>query len=359
MATAAMEKQGDALRAQAVKELGRWFTSASSKNDAAAECYMNAANKYRVAKKFLKCGAAFQDAALLYMKNNSLFDAANAYREAAKILKLADAHAAQEAYEAAIQLFAEAGKCRQAAKLEIEVAEMCEKEQKISEAKKHYQSAADFFIMVDQPVSATGPRDKVAQFTVEEKNWVEAMKLYEELGRNAMEKRGTAMKAKKYFFNAWLACFATTDSVNARVKIDEYKREDHRFESSDECKLSGKLLEAFEALDVAAFATLLANYDRTHHLEPYQITMLMAARSYLDSNADSKDDVAAPAAPSLGGGQASFQPGDFGDSGAGALAAAVGGGALPPAAAPPAAAGGVPPPAVGAGSDEDDFEGLM
>lgn len=83
-----LSKTPEQLIAEAEKKKKSWFRKQEALEDA-AECYQQAANKYKISRNFIEAGKAYESAAecLLALKPPP-FDAASQYLEAAKMYKL-------------------------------------------------------------------------------------------------------------------------------------------------------------------------------------------------------------------------------------------------------------------------------
>lgn len=269
--------EGDAQRllVEARGCFDKWGLSSEQKNDNAASVYAKAATKFKIARKYKESGDSWRQSAECYIQCASYFDAANSLLEAAKIFKMIDSDLSNKAYCDSIAAFNNAGKFRRAAKIHMEVAAAYEKDGNVQEAKAHYEQAARLFMEEDQPASASPAREKVAIFTALESDFMKASSLFETLARDAMEKSVTAFRAKKWFFASWIFILATKDQVLARMKLDEFRDIDPKFESSQELKVCEKMLEAYQNVQDKEFQAILSEWNNLHRMPDEQVHALV------------------------------------------------------------------------------------
>jgi len=101
---ASQEAKAQDLLVKAEKRLNSWtnFLSGENKYDAAAEMYSKAANLFKVSKNWSEAGKAFEQVAQCHIKLKSAHEAATAYQDAANCYKKVDSSHAVLVYKEAV-----------------------------------------------------------------------------------------------------------------------------------------------------------------------------------------------------------------------------------------------------------------
>lgn len=100
----------------------------SNRLEEAVECYIRAANMFKMAKNWSQAGKAFHEAAGLHAKAGSRHDAATNYVDASNCYKKTDPVEAVNALLKAIEIYTDMGRFTMAAKHHQTIAEMYENE---------------------------------------------------------------------------------------------------------------------------------------------------------------------------------------------------------------------------------------
>lgn len=250
----------------------------SNKTEEAIDCYLQAANKFKMAKKWALAGNAFKEAATLYQKSGSRLDAATNFFEAANCYKKTDPNGAVDTLLKSIEMYTDMGKFNMAAKHHQTIAEICETEMSDKQkAIQHYEQAADYFKGEESNSSANKCLLKVALFAAELESYKKAIAIYEQVGTNALESSLLKYSAKEYFFRAAL-CHLCHDIVDAPMALTRYENMYPAFQDSRECKLIKKLLEELEAQNADGFSEAVKEYDQISRLDPWYTTMLLRVK---------------------------------------------------------------------------------
>lgn len=303
-------------RPQAEKALKRFsLFGAGSKYEDAGEAFVRAGNAYKVSKccecccdcvatpsRWHSCCAldrsmltgcdlscltssgekaaeAYKKAAEMDVKTDNAHEAATHTLEAAKALKRVNVAEAIELYLTVVTQYEELGKFSAAAKLEKEIAEMCESEGETEECIKHYQRAADLFSAENAASSANGCLLKVGHFQALAENYEEAITVFEEVGSAFVENDMMKFKARVVFLQAGLCHLASGDPVAAERAITRYREIDYTFADSRESKFLGAVHEAYVAFDVDKFTDEVASYDSISKLSPWMTTILLRIKT--------------------------------------------------------------------------------
>ncbi|CAM9353849.1 unnamed protein product, partial [Phaeothamnion confervicola] len=141
-----------------------------------------------IAKKFQDRGTALKGAAKAEERLDNPLAAASFYCDAARSFKKDDPQEAVVCLGHAVNLFCRVGRFGTAARLECEVARICELDRDDAEASRHLMRAADFF-------HAETGHDHVADRCIEQvaynaglaKDYGMAAELYEQLGRRCLD----------------------------------------------------------------------------------------------------------------------------------------------------------------------------
>lgn len=279
------EQKGMQLMAEAEKKLtgSKGFFSSllgggSNRTEEAIDLYLQAANKFKMAKKWSAAGNAFKEAATLHQKNGSRLDSATNFYEAANCYKKTDPNGAVDSLLKSIEMYTDMGKFTMAAKHHQAIAEICESEMNDKQkAIQHYEQAADYFRGEESNSSANKCLLKVALYAAELESYKKAISIYEQVGTNALESSLLKYSAKEYFFRAAL-CHLCNDVVDAPMALGRYEEMYPAFQDSRECKLVKALLEHLEAQNVDGFTDSVKEYDQISRLDQWYTTMLLRVK---------------------------------------------------------------------------------
>ncbi len=109
----------------------------------------------------------------------------------------------------------------------------------------------------------------------------EAIELCESNGCEALTAKLTSFGAKNHFFSALLVALALGDPLLVQNKLGQYKDIDYSFAATRECDFITKLVTALENIDLEAFETACADFDRITPFDPWKIRLLLKAKEPL------------------------------------------------------------------------------
>ena len=189
----------------------------------------------------------------------------------------------------AISIFTEIGRFPTAAKLEKELAELFEEDEKFEEACQHYQTAADYFESENQKSSANQCIVKVAHLNALAEKYDDAIEQFEKAAQASVEDRLLKWGAKEFLFKAGVCRLARITDVEEQItemepKIEEYKDLDVHFGGSYECKLLEGVIPAMEKQDITAFKKAMRDYNNVQKLDGWKTTMFLKILRKLEEN---------------------------------------------------------------------------
>ena len=169
-----------------------------------------------------------------------------------------------------------------AAKHQQDAGEMFEAEGDAETAMDCLKTAAEYYEMENQTSRANACKLKVAQLAANSGKYDEAVEIYENVARAAMDNNLLKFSVRNYLFHAFLCVLAKQDTVGASRALEKYKEMDPTFGVQRECKLCEAILEACENLDVDAFTTAVANFDSMTPLDAFRTHLLLQAKKMIE-----------------------------------------------------------------------------
>lgn len=280
------------LMAEAEKKLSSSKTffgslfGGSSKVEEAVDCYLRAANLFKMAKKWAQAGQAFCAAANLHLKAGVRHDAATNYVDASNCYKKCDPNEAVSCLLKAIEIYTDMGRFTVAAKQHQNIAELYETEcVDLSRAMQHYEQAADYFRGEESTSSANKCMLKLAQYAAQLEHYDKAIQIYEQIAKSSLDNSLLKYSAKEYMFRAAL-CHLCVDILNAQHAVEKYCGLYPAFADTRECKLIKELIEHLEEQNVDAFTEAVKNYDSISRLDQWYTTMLVRIKKQINDNPD-------------------------------------------------------------------------
>ncbi|XP_042210554.1 alpha-soluble NSF attachment protein-like isoform X2 [Homarus americanus] len=282
------EQKAMQLMAEAEKKLtsskgflGSLF-GGSSRVDEAMDLYQQAANKFKMAKKWSSAGHAFTELAALHGKAGSRLDAATNFVEAGNCYKKTDPNESVNCLLKAIEIYTDMGKFTMAAKHHQSIAEIYETEvADIEKAIQHFEQASDYFRGEENNSSANKCLLKVAMFAAQMENYEKAIQIYEQVATSSLESSLLKYSAKEYMFRAAL-CHMCIDLTNAKIAVVKYEEMYPAFQDSRECKLIKSLMNHLEEQNVDAFTDTVKDYDSISRLDQWYTTMLLRIKKSIN-----------------------------------------------------------------------------
>jgi len=256
----------------------------SNKTEEAIELYLQAANKFKMAKKWSAAGNAFKEAASLHQKNQSKLDASTNFVEAANCYKKSDPNEAVNSLMKAIEIYTDMGKFTMAAKHHQTIAEIYENEMADKDkAIQHYEKAGDYFRGEENNSAANKCSLKVALFSAETCDYKKAIAIYEQVATAALESSLLKYSAKDHLFRAAL-CHLCLDATDAATALSRYEQMYPAFQDSRECKLLRSLMDHIEAQDVDAFTDAVKEYDSISRLDQWYTALLLRVKKTIEGD---------------------------------------------------------------------------
>ncbi|XP_076064935.1 alpha-soluble NSF attachment protein [Oratosquilla oratoria] len=275
------ERKAQQLMAEAERKLtsskgffGSLF-GGSTKVDEAVDLYLQAANKFKMAKKWGSAGHAFTELANLHQKAGSRLDAATNFVEAGNCYKKTDPNESVNSLLKAIEIYTDMGKFTVAAKHHQTIGEIYESEvADIEKSIQHYEQASDYFKGEESNSSANKCMLKVAMFAAQMENYEKAITIYEQVAASSLESSLLKYSAKEYMFRSAL-CHLCKDSTDAGIAMQKYEDMYPAFQDSREYKLLKALITHIEDQNVDAFTDTVKEYDSISRLDQWYTTMLL------------------------------------------------------------------------------------
>jgi len=279
------EAEGRALFAQAEKKRDGfgWF-SGNTKYEEAADIFVNAANKFKAAKKYAEASRAFVEAANCHLKLGNKHEAASQFVSASQTIKkaeLADIPQSIELMSRAVNIFIDLGRFQIAAKNQKEIAEIYESEGDLKNAIAAYTKAAEWFEGEDSKSSATNCKLKVALFSSQLEDYVTAYTIFEQVAAASVDNNLTRWSVKDYFFKAGLCYLCNEDLVGAQAALQRFINMDATFESTRECQFLKNIMADYESNDVESFTNHVVEFDSFMKLDNWKTTTLLRIKRHL------------------------------------------------------------------------------
>eukprot|EP00802_Teleaulax_amphioxeia_P019318 Tamp_19545.p1 GENE.Tamp_19545~~Tamp_19545.p1 ORF type:complete len:327 (+),score=99.40 Tamp_19545:112-981(+) len=281
------EQDAEELVAKAEKKLkGGLMTSlfgSGNKKEEASDLLTEAANKYKIVKKWDKCGNCHKRVAQIQLELNDKFAAAASYQQAFQAYKKDNgaSETAIECLEQAIELHINNGRFTQAAKFHKEAGELFEADLNYPLAVKHFEKAGGYYKDEDQTSSANQCLLRVAVLSAELEKYDVAISVYEDVARSSLDVALLKWSVKDYFFQAGLCHLAAGDQVAFKRALDSYQDQDVSFSDTRECKMLLQLGEAVEECDTEKLTDAVAEYDSMSKLDKWKTTILLRIKNAL------------------------------------------------------------------------------
>ncbi|CAK1593666.1 unnamed protein product [Parnassius mnemosyne] len=286
------EQKAMQLMAEAEKKLsssksflGSLF-GGSSKVEEAVDCYLRAANLFKMSKKWAQAGQAFCNAAQLHLKAGVRHDAATNFVDASNCYKKCDPNEAVSCLLKAIEIYTDMGRFTVAAKQHQNIAELYETEcVDLARAMQHYEQAADYFRGEESTSSANKCMLKLAQYAAQLEHYDKAIQIYEQIAKSSLDNSLLKYSAKEYMFRAAL-CHLCVDLLNAQHALDKYVGLYPAFADTREYKLVKELIEHLEDQNVEAFTEAVKTYDSISRLDQWYTSILVRIKKQINDNPD-------------------------------------------------------------------------
>lgn len=250
------------------------------------DCYLRAANLFKMAKKWAQAGQSFCSAAQLHAKAGVKHDAATNYVDASNCYKKCDPNEAVSCLLRAIEIYTDMGRFTVAAKQHQNIAELYETEcVDLTRAMQHYEQAADYFRGEESTSAANKCMLKLAQYAAQLEHYDKAIQIYEQIAKSSLDNSLLKYSAKEYMFRAAL-CHLCVDALNAQHALEKYCSLYPAFADTREYKLLKELIEHLEEQNVDAFTDAVKNYDSISRLDQWYTAILVRIKKQITSSED-------------------------------------------------------------------------
>jgi len=217
----------------------------TSKQEAAVEYYIKAANLWILSKNNEKAAECFLKSAE-YTHKNMEYQLPGLFIKAAQVSKKVNLKVAIDAFHKAIVIYLDNGKFGQAAKYEKGIAELLEEENDLLGALHPYLAAAEYFELDNLHHQARTCLAKAGDIYAALGDFSKAYFLFDEIGSKSAVEPLLKWVAREYFLKVILCLLAQQDSVGAKKAILRYSSLSPQFQSSREKNFAQKLVDAFE-----------------------------------------------------------------------------------------------------------------
>lgn len=252
--------------------------------EGACDLYVQAANASKLQKNWRKAAECYIKAANAQEHQKEISRQASYLQEAGHVLKRISPDEAAVVYSQAADLYNTSGRFGQSARMLKSVAEAFEAEGNIFQAMNYYKKASDYFEMDEYGKSSyTACILKYAEYASKlEKNYKEAVKIFEQEGEKALRNSVIQFGAKDHFLKAGILRLAIGDVTDMKIALERYEETDPRFAPSREGKLLRACVMAYEEQNEEAYVGAIQEYDSITRLDPWRVHFLYQAREALN-----------------------------------------------------------------------------
>ncbi|ODV88417.1 hypothetical protein CANCADRAFT_4554 [Tortispora caseinolytica NRRL Y-17796] len=263
------------------------FGSDSSRIEEAADLYVQAANAFRLERKYNDAGLTFEKAAEAQGSSELRDEAANTLVEAYKCYRQSSAPDAARVLGRAIQLFTERGQFRRAANYKQDLAALYETELgDLEQAVMCYEDAGEWFAGDGADALANKAFLKAADLAALNENYASALKLYNKVAKASIDNPLTKWSLKDYFLKAVICNLANQDVIAAKKALDTYCDMDNGFAATREFGLAKAIIAAVEDGDQDKFTEELKKFDSFSQLDKWKTTMLLRIKNAIVNEDD-------------------------------------------------------------------------
>lgn len=287
------QSQAVSLLLKAQKRLApssSWFNFASSGNsqlEESGDLFAQAANQFKIEKRFKEAGDAFAKEADCREKMQEPNEAATAWWNAAKAYKQGYPDLAVDALSHTITHFCATGKFRQAADREKDIALIYVKELNNPKAAcESYDRAADWYDQEDATSTGTSCRRDAADLYAEIGDYTNAIIRYHKVANAYLESSLTRFNVKEIWLRLGLCALAMGDYVQAGKVLATGHEKDPNFPQTREYKFLATVTDAFEQADAQAFTDAVVEWNKIAKLDNWKTQVLLAAKTKLQTEGE-------------------------------------------------------------------------
>lgn len=268
---AALEKYKQGVQVQK-----RWWSLGSEKYEKAVQCFEAAANLYRLDNKLDLAGEATEQAALMYLKLDSKYEAATALVKAAILYRKVNPTATIKLYQHAIEIYSELGKFPMVARNQLQLAEMYEELLDYAAAIHLYENAAECFDIDTNAVSARKCLTKVAELSATLERYDRAIEIYQGLAQQQLTHTATKWNVSTTFFRTGLCYLANQDLIGLKRSLEVWKEMSPGFDRKREAIFLQNILTIIEEPSTPhRYTELCYDYDSASTLDSLTVALLL------------------------------------------------------------------------------------
>ncbi|CAI5755681.1 unnamed protein product [Candida verbasci] len=255
-------------------------SSSSQRKEDATDLYIQAANQYRLAKDFNQAGMQFKKASELQEQLQNHNDSANHLIEAYKCFKNNSPQDAIECLKKAIHIFLTInGQFRRAANFEMDLGELYESINDISQAIVAYEQAGDYFTTDHAEALSNKAFLKCADLSAINGDYKKAINLYDQIIKNSINNSLTKWSLKDYFLKNILCILCLDDITEAQKKRDYFLSDDPSWSQTREYKLIENIFESIENGDIEGFSDKVFEFDQFSKLDKLKTQLLLKIKT--------------------------------------------------------------------------------
>ena len=216
--------------------------------EGAADAFVKAGNLFKICQNYQRAGESFGRAFQLYQREKSMGQAQQALNNAINCYNIVDPTKSAELLEELIKEYASTGKFLQAGKACIQQAERLEENQQWVDARKCYDRAIELLkAETNADSDMRNAQTKCAEIlAVREHNYLQAAKMFEEIGTKCLKIKLLQFHARGFFFEAFLCLLLLDDEVSLEEAYNRYNAMDPNMDGSAEGDFMKECLEAVQ-----------------------------------------------------------------------------------------------------------------
>jgi alpha-soluble NSF attachment protein len=284
--------KGDLMMQEAEKKLkgsffGNMMSSKAERYDAACELFKQAANNYKLAKRWEDAAKAYLRCADCEKVNNSS-DAAENIVEAANMLRKVNTADAIKYLQEAAREYLNSGRIQNGGRIKKTIAEIYEGDFEYTLAAQNYKEAADLFGMDGefQDSQINKMLLKVAELNTmkaDDKS-IEAIEIYQKVAEKYLENKLTAPSARDLFFRAVLLYLTMDDVPGATNALDKFCDLDPTFQTTREHNFAKGVIEALDKKSIQQFSDECYEFNKIIPLDKWKTTVLNRIKAILEKS---------------------------------------------------------------------------
>ncbi|CAD6592535.1 MAG: vesicular-fusion protein S17 [Alectoria sarmentosa] len=246
-----------------------WFGSRTEKYENAAELYISAAGAYRLQQAGQEAGMAYEKAANIQgTKLSEPDDMANTLQDAFKAYRKTCPEDAARCLSQAIDHYVSKGNIRRAATQKQNLAEFYQEKGDNSKARSAYAVAAQWYEDDGAPALSSKLNMKAAQFAALDNDFLDAIKRFEHVAKQAVSSNLMRFSIKDYLLRAGL-CHLALDVIGAKRALESYWELDPEFPSTDQGQFLADLLVTVEQGDGDGYQARVDRYELKNRLDSW------------------------------------------------------------------------------------------